>query len=285
MGIAHFSLTDDLRRCVTASAAAFALALGGCVSELDPEHSQEAKAPRIVSLNPCLDAILLEVAAEEQILALSHYSRDPSSSSITADVAARFPVTGGTVEEVLALEPDLVLAGTFIAPATRQAFARLGIDVETFGSPTSIDHSYAQISYLASIAGHPAKGARFIEAIERGLEQHGNVEPITTLVWQPGQIVPGEVTLVSEMLARNGFVSHSQAQGLKQADHVSLEALLADPPELVLVAGSSRGQQHPLLRDLSGTQVETLDPQLLYCGAGTLIALQRRLDGIRAAVS
>mgnify|MGYP000355960308 CR=1 FL=1 len=38
--------------------------------------------PAFVSLNPCLDALLVEIAAPRQILALSHYSRDASSSSL-----------------------------------------------------------------------------------------------------------------------------------------------------------------------------------------------------------
>jgi iron complex transport system substrate-binding protein len=37
---------------------------------------------RIVSLNPCLDAILLDVADPGQITALSHYSREPTQSVI-----------------------------------------------------------------------------------------------------------------------------------------------------------------------------------------------------------
>ena len=60
-------------------------------------------------LNPCTDAILAEVAAPGQLLAISHYSKDPRASSMEAAVAARFAATGGTVEEVLAL--DIALLG------------------------------------------------------------------------------------------------------------------------------------------------------------------------------
>ena len=38
-----------------------------------------------------------------------------------AEQALRYPATGGTVEEVLALDPDVVVAGSFIAPATLAA--------------------------------------------------------------------------------------------------------------------------------------------------------------------
>src|SRR5690606_30775566 len=89
--------------------------------------------PTIVSLNPCTDAILAEVADPAQLLAISHYSHDPRATSMPLAEARRLRATGGTVEEVLALDPDVVVAGAFLPPATAQAFDRLGIRVETFG--------------------------------------------------------------------------------------------------------------------------------------------------------
>ncbi|MEL0209648.1 MAG: ABC transporter substrate-binding protein, partial [Novosphingobium sp.] len=70
--------------------------------------------PTIVSLNPCTDAILAEVADPAQILAISHYSKDPRSASMDARLASALPATRGTVEEVLALDPDMVVAGSFL---------------------------------------------------------------------------------------------------------------------------------------------------------------------------
>ncbi|MGC1271438.1 MAG: iron ABC transporter substrate-binding protein, partial [Croceibacterium sp.] len=70
--------------------------------------------PAIVSLNPCTDAVLAQVADPGQLLALSHYSQDPRASSMPLAEARRFRVIGGTVEEVLALRPDVVVAGSFL---------------------------------------------------------------------------------------------------------------------------------------------------------------------------
>ena len=47
---------------------------------------------RIVSLNPCLDVILVHVADRAQIAALSHYSHEPSSSSL-GELGRTFPFT------------------------------------------------------------------------------------------------------------------------------------------------------------------------------------------------
>src|SRR5205085_10595490 len=117
------------------------LCLAACAA---PSLHETGEHPTIVSLNPCTDAILAEVADPAQLLAISHYSHDPRASSMPLAEARRFRATGGTVEEVLALGPDLVVASTFEAPATMQAFARLHVRVETFGSPTTVAESEAQ---------------------------------------------------------------------------------------------------------------------------------------------
>ena len=43
---------------------------------------------RIVSMNPCVDTILREVAAPGQIAAISHYSQDPDSASVPVEWAS-----------------------------------------------------------------------------------------------------------------------------------------------------------------------------------------------------
>ena len=107
------------------------MTIWGCADA--PSAPARLDHPSIVSLNPCTDAILAEVADPAQLLAISHYSHDPRATSMPPADARRFRATGGTLEEVLALDPDVVVAGAFLAPATAQALERLGIRVETFG--------------------------------------------------------------------------------------------------------------------------------------------------------
>ena len=265
-------------------AVAVALGLAGCTpADLDSDNASSG-GPRIVSLNPCLDAILVEVAEPAQILALSHYSADPQSSSISRDVARRYDFTGGTVEEVLALKPDLVLVSTFMAPATRAALDDLGVRVESFGSPGSVDESVMQVNRLATLVEQRRNGEMLVEKIERSVRQSNAVIPVSAVLWQPGGIVAGERQLISELLRAAGFSSHSAALGLGQADYLSLEQVLVDPPDVLLVAGKSRPQQHPALKEAE-IKVAQFDPSLVYCGGPTIPRAMERLREIREVVS
>jgi iron complex transport system substrate-binding protein len=259
-----------------------AATLAGCTPQAVPAPVE--RAPTIVSLNPCTDAILAEFAGPGQVLALSHYSHDPRSSSMDVAKALQFGVTGGTVEEVLALQPDLVVAGAFMPPATRAGLEDLGIRVETFGVASTVADSDAQIRRLAALAGNPAGGEGLVARIDAALlaaTPHAGFTPVSTVLWQPSGIVPGEGALVSELLRRAGFASHSAAIGMGQADYLSLEQVIANPPELLLVAGQERSQLHPALGALPNMRRAKFDPGLLYCGGPTIVRSMARLREIR----
>ena len=248
-------------------------------------------APRgIVSVNPCSDAILAEVADPAQIRALSRYSRDPASSSMDVGVARRFPAVSGTVEEIVALRPAVVVASTFTPPATRAALARLGIALVELPIATSVEESLGQVRQLAALAGQPARGAELEGRISAALAAAAPPPgpPIPALVWQSGGIVPGEQTLIADLLRRSGFTNAAAARGLGQADFLPLERVLANPPRLILAAGDHSGEDrllaHPALARLPGTVRARLDPSLLWCGGPTIIRAAARLAEVRRAL-
>lgn len=262
-----------------------ALAMTGCAPAAPAARAVQHERPRptIVSLNPCLDAILVEIAAPGQVLALSHYSRDPASSSIAPEVAARHRFIGDSAEEVIALRPDLVLASMFLPAPTRRALEAAGLKVATFGSPTSIAQSAAQVREVARLARREGAGAALAARIAaRPAPPPG--KPLSALLWQPGEITAGEATLIAQLLREAGFASHAAARGLGQADRISLEQLLADPPQVLMIAGDEAGQRHPVLRaGLPATHIARFDPRLLYCGGPTIPRARARLAAIRAA--
>jgi iron complex transport system substrate-binding protein len=264
------------------------LALAGGAAP--PAGGAASALPTIVSLNPCTDAILAEVADPGQVLAVSHYSHDPRATSMPLAQAQRFAATGGTVEEVLALDPDLVVGSSYMAPATRAALDRLGLRVETVGIASTVADSIAQVRRLAALAGHPARGEALVRRIEAATATaraaaQAEGPAVSAVLWQPDGIVPGEGALVSELMVHAGLANHSAARGMGQAEYLSLERLLADPPRVLLVAGSERGQQHPALAALPDLQRARFDPTLLYCGGPTIVRAVGRLAEIRAAVS
>ena len=245
----------------------------------------------IVSLNPCTDAILAEVADPAQIAALSSYSSDPAASSMDVAVAQRFRSVSGAVEEVAALRPALVIGSTFTPPATRSAFARMGLRFAAFGAASTVEESKAQVRQIAALAGHPERGALLNAQIDAALAQaappSGPLVP--AIVWQSGGMVPGQGTLIADLLARTGFSNASVLRGLNQADLLPLEQMLAAPPRVIFTAGNPLANEdrmlaHPALRALTGTLRAPLNPALLWCGGPSIPRTVARLAKVRRAL-
>ncbi|MDP1619248.1 ABC transporter substrate-binding protein [Phenylobacterium sp.] len=258
--------------------------VAGCGSTAGPPSRAPAwgRPARVVSLNPCLDVILVEVADRAQIGALSHYARDDYGSTI-ADIARTLPFTYESAEEVIALRPDLVLTGRHSSLATRNALARLDIPTALFGVPNTVEESLEQVREVARLVGHPQRGERLIGRIERALAAAApapQAERLSALVFMPGGFASGPGTLMDEMMTRMGLINAASRYGLRRSMNVPLELVIADPPD-VLLAGepypgapswAERVMEHPALARVAGDMRRAVFPErLLFCGGPVLI--------------
>ncbi|MGD9599004.1 MAG: ABC transporter substrate-binding protein [Steroidobacteraceae bacterium] len=247
--------------------------------------SSLADGPRIASINPCVDAILTRVADADQIVAISHYSQDPRATSISLDVAMRFHATSGTAEEIVVLQPDLVMSGPHVSPATILALERMKIRIVKYKVAESVEQSLEQVRAIAAAVGHPGRGeqlAREIEtAVARARSSDGQV--FTALIWQGGGMVPGTGTLADQLLQLTGFRNVSAEYGLKKWDVLPLEYLLNRPPQLVLSLSRNettgdRMLGHPAIQKLSQDVAFRRYPfRLLGCAGPTIIEASTRL--------
>ena len=247
-----------------------------------------AAPQRIVSINPCIDAVLMHVADAGQIAAISHYSKDPRASSITPEQAARFAATGGTAEEVVALAPDLVLSGPHVDPATIAALRRMRIPIVQLGVPDTIARNRDQIRRIAAATGRPARGEALLARIDAALAAaHTSAPPLPALIWLGGGLVPGRGTLADELLRASGFRNLSADYGLEQWDVLPLEALVARPPRVLLTTSGSgdRTLGHPVLARLHDRiAVRAWPERLLSCGGPTIIDAVARLAAVRKSL-
>jgi iron complex transport system substrate-binding protein len=252
--------------------------------------SAAPRLPRIVSINPCVDAVLARVADPAQIVGISHYSQDVRATSVPLGWANRFKATSGTAEEVVALRPDVVLAGAHVEPATIAALKRLKIRLVQYPVPASVAESVAQVGEIATATGHADRGEVLAARIAAAAAP-STARPVGALVWQGNGLVPGSGTLTDDLLKRAGFRNMSAAYGLKQWDVLPLEYLVADPPR-VLLSTAPEGVQddrmtgHPAVRRLAQhITVAAYPTRLMNCGGPTIIAAMARLRQVRAQVA
>lgn len=83
-----------------------------------------AAPQRVASIYLCADVLLVRLAERERIVSLTRFAADPALSPV-ADVARGIAVNRGRAEDILPLQPDLVIAGDArTAAPPRRAAAR-----------------------------------------------------------------------------------------------------------------------------------------------------------------
>jgi len=237
---------------------------------------------RIVSLNMCLDSILIELVSHDRIAALSHYARDPERSTI-AETARHLPITYETAEEIVALRPDLVLTSRHSAVATRNSLKRVGIRFELFDVPNSVEESLEQIGTVAHLLGAQRGGEAMVARIRAALDAARlppNESPLTAVIYQPGGLSAGANTVVGELMELTGLRNIAARYGVEQFRPLPLEVLVSAPPDVLLIGETSPGSpmqaekivRHRALRALESRMTRAVFPaRLLYCAGPTMV--------------
>jgi iron complex transport system substrate-binding protein len=196
---------------------------------------------RVVSINLCTDQLAIALADPAQIVALSHLAR-VREVSFLSDRAKAFPWLRGVAEEVLKVEPDLVLAGAFSPYATRALLAKHSVRIEIFAPVTTVAEARAEIMRAAELLGHPERGAGLVAEIDRALAGAGSQQtrPITALQLQRRGFVSGSETLVADLMRRLGIANAADKLGLASVDRVSLEAVLKLQPDMLILQHEER---------------------------------------------
>lgn len=230
---------------VPANAIAITTATAGGGSAGDRAAPAAAVPPtRIVSLNLCADQLLVDLVPRQRIRALSHLATDGAVSPVTVQ-AAGIPSTRGEAEVVVGLDPDLVLAGEWSTPATVSLLERIGRRVVKVPLAEDLSAVRRTIRLVAAAVGEPASGERLVGDLDRRLAAASvaaAAAPVTSarhaaLVYQVNGLASGPGSLVDALMRSAGLDNHAPRLGLGPGGTVPLEAIVADPPDLVVLTG------------------------------------------------
>src|SRR4051812_32856250 len=113
-----------------------AVALLSAIAQLGATDAPEMPR-RIVSLNMCVDELVLRLAEPQNVASVTWLSRDPKNSNV-ADLGAGIAVNHGLAEEIIPLHPDLIIAGIYTARTAGAMLRRAGIPVLGICVPKSL---------------------------------------------------------------------------------------------------------------------------------------------------
>lgn len=277
------------------SGVAFALvaAVLGCA----PAAATGSALPqRIVSLNLCTDQILVDLVPRERIAAVSHLAADPLVSAV-AEKAQGIPWTRGEAEIVLSYNPDLVLAGEFTTPATVALLERLGLNVIKVPLASDILGLHAVTRQIADAVGARDQAevmlAEFDRRVSAAAPPAGAAAP-SAVVYQVNGLASGPGSLADAVLRAAGLKNLAGELGLGPGGQLALEALVARPPDLVVLSGPiteyraavADNLRHPALAAIMREHASVIVPWRLWlCATPHLAGAIERLAEDREAIN
>jgi iron complex transport system substrate-binding protein len=254
-----------------------------------------APPQRIVSINICGDLLALSLAPRARIASVTFLAADALISPI-AEAADGVPLNYGKAEEVLAFEPDLVLAGRYTTRATVALLERLGYPVIELDIAQSLDDVRTQIRVAAAAMGVVAAGEDMIATLDARMEaaaaQRGANRPLAA-VYGPNGFTPGSRTLSGSLIELAGFENLAARAGIRHWGSLSLESLLLARPDVLIVeaegnhaaALANQVLAHPALVDLRSRITVAAVPRPLWsCPGPWIVDALDRLAAARAAV-
>ena len=241
--------------------------------------SVQAEVPRrIVSMNLCADQMVLLLAEPGTVASVSFLTADPHESPV-AHLAVQTVLNHGQAEEIIALEPDLVVAGRYTTTASKILLRRLGYPVIEVDVPPTFAGVRDAYESLGAVLGRSGQAAMLMDRLEDRfavLEQRVAGRFLgSVLILDANGFTVGRPSLVDKVLTRIGLTNVAVQLGVGDFGQVTLEAvLLAEPDYMVRMlyrpdAPSLANQtlSHPaIVKFLGGQPMVPVPQSWVSCG-------------------
>ena len=240
-----------------------------------------AKPQRIVSTNVCADQLALALADRGRIVSVSRLAVDPRISNFAA-AARGIPVNNARAEEIVELNPDLVLGDVNTGAHANRLAATLGVPVHVIGAGVSLDDVRQIVRGVARALGETERGAAMIATMDARIARAQALRgpTMTALVYEPNGVTSGNGTLTHDVLKTAGLRNLAPELMPGSYGAVPLEAVIAAAPRLLVLddayaESSSRAQsilRHPAFRSLEGKSTLYAMPSRLWLCPGPWVA-------------
>lgn len=261
--------------------------------------SENDKLPSVLSINLCVDQMVMLLADPAQISALSRLSREEAGSYFHAK-AQGFAQAEPQAEDILPRAPDVVVTGPYNSRYTLSLLDEIGVSVETIQIADSVESMLDNIRRMGQILHQQARAESVIAELQQQLSQlDEQVDELDELMLARGIAAPraavydangytvGPQSLRGEAMERAGWHNVAVDKEIESYGVLALEDMIHLAPEALIESPYSKGTysrgqmlaEHPALRQAG------LDPMIISLPSNeTICAGPWLVDVIRQLV-
>lgn len=241
------------------------------------------KPQRIASMSLCSDELLLLLSDQGNIVSLSYLVADPlyASSIIVSNIdLAGIYLNRGQAEEIIPLEPDLILSTRFSASTAVNLLQSFGYPVTSLDFPTNLEQAFQQIEDVAILLDEQERGENLIQQFQNRIAEVQDSLEIqrnkTAVFYSNNGFSFGSNTLRDEFLTSIGLNNLATEQGLVGSGKLPIELLISAQADFLIVDQSGIHDdklaqpllQHPVLQQYFPADKIIVIPSTLFQCAG-----------------
>lgn len=231
-----------------------------------------ATPQRVASLNLCTDELVLALAAPGQIASVTHLAQQQAETPLWRQ-AAHYPANDGSLLSVVALRPDLIVTMGGGGRDRLRIAERLGIPTLDLPFAQSLGDVVESVRRLALALGRPEAGTALLQRLRALAETAPGTR--RDAIWLGG----GGRTVAATGLEAQWMALAGLRQRRLQGDRVSLETMIAQPPDILLRSDYRAGQYsagqswlaHPAVRFARVGRILPTDGRRWTCMGPALI--------------
>lgn len=203
------------------------------------EITLEQRPERIVSLTLGTDEILLSLVDPQRVRAVTYLARDSIWTNVS-DIAQQVAHTvESDPEQIIALEPDLVLAATYNNPDHLKLLRDAGVPVVVVALFNSVDQIAENIRFVAQVTGDEARGEELVAAMARRLARvEAAVADVETkprvLFYSSFGSSAGKGSTFSDIVRRAGGINLGDEALDGPFGEISLEKIVELNPDVII---------------------------------------------------
>ncbi|MFA5390958.1 MAG: ABC transporter substrate-binding protein [Candidatus Omnitrophota bacterium] len=192
---------------------------------------------RIVSLSPVITEELFLLGAGDRVVGRTHYCTKPREAQKIEEVGNVLEVS---VEKIVALRPDLVLAGSMTSPKAKEKLKRLGLRVEEFPSASDFNGICDSFFKLGRIIGKEKEAETMVKIARskvdalRSQVRDGDRPAVFLQVGVDPLVTMTHGSFLNDLIEFSGGVNVARDAGSRI---YSREKVIADDPDIIIISG------------------------------------------------
>ncbi len=206
-----------------------------------------APAQRVISLAPSNTEILFAVGAGGQVVGRDNFSNYPPEA---LELPGLGDFMGFSIEQMVALQPDLVLLAEIHPPELVKSLEDAGLTVYYLKNPLTIEEMYPMLITVGELTGHKAEAEALVSRLSVRVaavqQKLAGIERRPTVFYEIDGTDPskpwttGSGTFIDTLLEMAGAENVGRAMG-SQYGQMSIEALLEADPDFILLGDANFG--------------------------------------------